>query len=130
MSKLCTAPGCRNIVDDGSARCPDHTEAPSYTPKKRYQHHYHNGKRIYQSSRWRKLRDAHIAREPVCRHCLKYDIVTPAKVVDHIIEIEDGGEIWNPDNLQSLCHSCHNAKTAREAIKRHKNKGFKSLSDF
>ena len=130
MSKLCTYPGCREIVDDGTARCPHHTEAPSFTPKKRYRHHYHDGKRIYQSARWRRLRDVQIQREPFCRDCLKYDVVTPAKIADHIVEIEDGGDVWNIDNLQSLCFSCHNAKTARKAKERRQNKGFRSLSDF
>lgn len=34
-----------------------------------------------------------------------------AKVVDHIIEINDGGCKLCYDNLESLCHLCHNRKT-------------------
>ena len=38
----------------------------------------------------------------------------PATEVDHIVEVADGGDLYGLDNLQSLCHSCHAAKTKRE----------------
>lgn len=34
---------------------------------------------------------------------------------DHIIPIALGGNEFDLENLQTLCHRCHNAKTAREA---------------
>jgi hypothetical protein len=37
-----------------------------------------------------------------------------AKVVDHVTPLKDGGERFDASNLQGLCVSCHNAKTARE----------------
>ena len=33
---------------------------------------------------------------------------------DHIIPLEDGGDPWDLANGQSLCHTCHSEKTARE----------------
>ena len=33
---------------------------------------------------------------------------------DHVRPLDKGGNPWDPDNLQSLCRSCHVAKTARE----------------
>ena len=41
-------------------------------------------------------------------------IARPAKVVDHIKPILEGGSD-DLDNLQSLCHSHHDIKTATEA---------------
>lgn len=41
----------------------------------------------------------------VCRQCGE-----PAKQVDHIIEVADGGTN-DPSNLQLLCDSCHGTKT-------------------
>jgi 5-methylcytosine-specific restriction protein A len=38
----------------------------------------------------------------------------PAKVVDHIVPVKEGGERFERVNLQSLCVPCHNAKTASE----------------
>jgi 5-methylcytosine-specific restriction protein A len=31
--------------------------------------------------------------------------------VDHILAINDGGDAWDGENLQSLCRSCHSKKT-------------------
>ena len=35
--------------------------------------------------------------------------------VDHIVPIADGGDPWDPENLQALCRRCHRAKTSAEA---------------
>lgn len=133
MKKLCTYSGCKSIVNDGSYRC--HLHTPTYQAKRIYDHHYHQGKHIYKSHRWKKLRAAYLARNPLCecRVCKALDATTPADVVDHIKEISDGGDIWDTSNLQSLSTACHNRKTAEEARKRKNKKrlnGFKSLSDF
>lgn len=63
-------------------------------------------------SRWRKLRQWWIAKQPLCRHCERDGRVTPADEVDHIVP-------WRGDerlllahwNLQSLCRPCHHRKT-------------------
>lgn len=135
--RQCTFNGCNAAVEvphnyRGSPRCDKHTR-PVHTPKRRYEHHYHNGKNIYKTQRWVKLRNQYVSFQPLCEHCLGFGIIKDGKIVDHIIELEDGGEPYEWDNLQHLCHSCHNAKTGREASKRRrkaKNKGFGSLSDF
>lgn len=63
------------------------------------------------STAWRRIREAHLSREPLCRACASHDRVRAATDVDHI----DGDSANNAaDNLQSLCHGCHSAKTARE----------------
>lgn len=136
--KLCSFNGCKTAVevpfyDTLPPRCALHPLNASYAPKRRYEHHYHNGKQIYKSQRWVNLRNEYAARQPLCEHCLSYEIITPGFVVDHIVEILDGGDIWEWKNLQHLCNSCHNAKTAREKLKRKKkkeNNGFGNLSDF
>ena len=48
-----------------------------------------------------------MAREPLCEECGK-----PATDVDHIVPRSRGGAPFDPANLQSLCASCHSAKTA------------------
>jgi len=42
--------------------------------------------------------------------------VEPAIIADHIEEVTDENVsdpfiVWNPDNLQALCQTCHNRKT-------------------
>jgi 5-methylcytosine-specific restriction endonuclease McrA len=39
-------------------------------------------------------------------------------MVDHIIEIKDGGALTSEDNAQALCWKCHGLKTAAERAKR------------
>lgn len=130
--KLCNAPGCNNIVEGGGSRCPQHT-LPTYTPKRHYDHHYYQGKAIYKSARWARLRAAQLQIEPFCRMCASFGISTPATVVDHVKEISQGIDPWDTSNFQSLCRSCHNVKSAKEVVKRRKKKkqkGFKSVGDF
>ena len=35
---------------------------------------------------------------------------------DHVIPLEDGGDMWDPDNLQAICRGCHIDKTARARL--------------
>ena len=65
---------------------------------------------------WRDhLRPEHLIREPFCRECAKHGVRTYATDVDHIVDHKGNWKLFtDPDNLQSLCHSCHSKKTARE----------------
>ncbi|MEU0871638.1 HNH endonuclease [Nocardia brasiliensis] len=62
--------------------------------------------------RWRTLRDTKLHTDPLCeaRGCTAL-----ADEVDHIEPVGAGGDRYDWENLQSLCHPCHQAKTAREA---------------
>lgn len=51
---------------------------------------------------------------PLCRRCLGKGTITPARVLDHIIPIEQGGAKYDMDNHQPLCDTCHNIKRASE----------------
>lgn len=42
-------------------------------------------------------------------------MVTPVQVTDHIVPINEGGAMYDWDNLQSLCTQCHNSKSGKEA---------------
>jgi 5-methylcytosine-specific restriction protein A len=68
-------------------------------------------KRIYESTRWRKLRALKLRHEPLCRLCPP-DYRRPAVEVDHILPIRDRPDLaWVWSNLQSLCRECHSRKT-------------------
>lgn len=67
----------------------------------------------YNGARWQRLRKAKLGQEPLCQGCAPVRIM-PAKVVDHIKAISDGGDPFPPlDGLRSYCLSCHSQKTAR-----------------
>ena len=60
-----------------------------------------------------RLRRAKIRQSPKCQ--LRYTGCTLWAVeVDHVVPLFDGGDPWNWDNLQSVCHECHVVKTTEE----------------
>ena len=74
----------------------------------------------YKTARWKQLRRQVILRDgPVCAivgcesDMSEYRMVA----VDHVIEVKDGGEFWNPDNLQVMC-TYHNRLKGQGAMAR------------
>ena len=123
MKKLCTFVGCKAIVESSgngvSPRCDKHkreyNKSAHSDRRSNYEHHYdENGKNIYHTARWKKLRARKAKMNPLCEHCQRYGIAKPVEEVDHILSILDGGEIWDIDNLQSLCRRHHAIKTRQE----------------
>ena len=126
--RICSFGGCQSVALPDSSRCEKHTR--QIAPKRRYAHHYHQGKHIYTSARWIALRDDHRRSHPCCELCERRGIYRPVDVVDHVHELLDGADPFDPDNLQSLCTECHNRKTGDEAKKRARRKKGPLLSDF
>lgn len=62
--------------------------------------------------RWRKIRNDHIADNPICQRpgCTRL-----ATQVDHITNVAAGGAKYDRSNVQSLCDPHHAEKTASEA---------------
>ena len=62
-----------------------------------------------------RLRPEQLLREPFCRACAIRGVRTRATDVDHVIPHRGVWALFiDPNNLQSLCHSCHSRKTAAE----------------
>lgn len=64
--------------------------------------------KVYGSSRWQSVRRQYREEHPLCEACLRDGIITAATLVHHKIEIADGGDPFDPENLESLCQACHN----------------------
>ena len=114
LMKLCNYPGCTEWIPKNDKYCHKHKQPARKT--------YKNDK-FYNSSAWRKLQRYHMAKQPYCVECMKQGIVRRGEIVDHIKEINDGGEKLADSNLQTLCRTCHNRKTALERRKRALNNG-------
>lgn len=71
--------------------------------------------KFYNSARWRGCSKRHLVKHPTCVECKKHGRVQKADVTDHIIPAIQGGSLFDPRNHQSLCHSCHNRKSASES---------------
>ena len=121
MRKLCTAAGCRQVVEcdspDDKPRCPKHQH------KKHMLEHQtdDNGRYIYHTSQWKRLRLQKLAQNPMCEHCEIEGRAVAAVMVDHVKEISDGGDAYDIGNLQSLCYRHHAIKTGRERKRRNNN---------
>ena len=76
-----------------------------------------NPDKAYASVRWRRLRKMQLKKEPLCAFCLKAGKTTVADVVDHI-EPHEGEErlMWDTNNLQSLCATCHSGTKRIEDV--------------
>ena len=69
----------------------------------------------YGTVRWQRLRASQLSKEPLCRYCMRLNLVVPAQVVDHIIPHKGNPALFWSGALQSLCKSCHDSlKQAEE----------------
>lgn len=106
--KYCAAFPCRNFAEDG-AYC--HRHRPPPAPKETNP--------FYLSVRWRRFRAWYLCNHPLCECCLIENRgPVAAKMVDHRVEISDGGALTTEENAQALCWKCHAVKTAAEQNKR------------
>lgn len=56
---------------------------------------------------WQRIRDRYATAHPYCERCLEEGRMTLMDEVHHIVPISKGGT-HDPENLMSLCQSCHN----------------------
>ena len=101
------------MVRDGSGYCEAHQadrKINKFADERRGSRH----ERGYGTD-WDKQRKRILRRDKgLCQVDLAAGRYRPAKEVDHIIPKSQGGTD-DDSNLQSICHECHQAKTAREA---------------
>ena len=104
----CSALGCPKLTH--KRFCNAHAKKES----QRYEHYDRDpAKRTRYGWSWRRIRGRQLATHPLCEQCRKIDKITPAREVHHIKPLSKGGSN-DPDNLMSLCTSCHSTITARD----------------
>lgn len=106
--KPCSVPACPNLTNE--RYCANHSDRGKQQDRQRGT----SAERGYGSA-WRKARAGWLRKHPLCAECKRKDIITEATEVDHILP-HKGNRIlfWDRANWQSLCKSCHSAKTALE----------------
>lgn len=107
--KYCVAFPCSNLAEQGSAYCAEHR--PPRPAKETNP--------FYLTPQWRRFRDSYIRRHPLCEQCEREQRVTPSRMVDHIVPLEDGGAKTSDENAQALCWPCHGVKTASDKTEKH-----------
>lgn len=115
IARLCGYPGCSRVAS--GYYCKEHAaQAEARKEKERTLFKgtlrarsgaYHA---LYGSAKWKAMRRAFLARNPVCVMC-----GARAEVADHIAPHRGDAELFfNEANLQPLCRRCHSAKTLAE----------------
>ena len=103
VPRPCVVLRCPERVTNESGRCPKHERKWNAYPRPSSHARGYNWA-------WRKpggIRDQKLTRHPWCAEC-----GTPANEVHH----RDGDVANNdPDNLESLCRSCHSSRTRKES---------------
>lgn len=115
------------MINFNESYCDEHKEL-----KKEYKKNYDSFRyerdsmyiTFYNSKEWKDARRSSMLRhDTLCQECLRNGSYTKADVVDHIVELRDDWDRrLDQDNLEPLCHTCHNIKTIREKENRLSNK--------
>jgi len=106
----CHHPGCPESIREGRF-CPAHEKKHQAEIDQRRGSAASRG----YDARWRRLRKMYLAANPICVDPFNDHPgqVVLATDVDHKVSKSKGGTSrW--DNLESLCHTCHSKKTAKE----------------
>ena len=119
LKTICRALGCNKTVEYPNHYCPEHSymEADKkdfFTAVNDYSPSYTN---LYKTKRWKELEREHLRKEPYCVICgCKENLVC-----DHRQAHRGNLDLFfDPDNLQTLCKSCHDQKTRDEIKQRQK----------
>lgn len=121
-NKPCSYPGCPKLVPAGQSYCQEHTKQMN----QQYERYGRDPEvRRRYNKEWRKVRSIYIKSHPYCEECFKHGVMTKAEQVHHIKPLADGGNN-NPDNLMSLCRSCHSKRHAERGDRWNSNKSKKS----
>lgn len=77
----------------------------------------HDNDDFYQGAKWKRLRARILRRDKyMCQNCRRYGRQREATEVHHIEHLEDNpARAYDPENLISLCHSCHNSMHPEKA---------------
>lgn len=73
-----------------------------------------NERRVLVGRALQRARAELFEREPLCRKCKAKGRVTAATIRDHVIPLAEGGTD-DDENIQPLCQTCSDVKTAEEA---------------
>lgn len=112
--KPCTYPGCGALTHSTRCDIHKHVEAKAYDKARGTAASRGYGWKWTQASK--RFRREH----PFCRICWEEKcILVPTEQgghVDHIIPVTgpDDPRFWDESNWQSICGTCHSAKTAKE----------------
>jgi len=105
-SKVCSVPGCGEILNGSSSKCSPHRRTANRERDKR------TGR--IRGARWSALRTRVLREQPFCNDGRICGGLATSVEVDHITPLAFGGHPTSRDNLQGICRECHDVKTREE----------------
>jgi 5-methylcytosine-specific restriction endonuclease McrA len=106
QNNRCTELGCKEPRSKLNSFCINHG-GKAYLSKE--------SDSIYQTSKWRNIRQRQLSIQPLCQACLSRGKVESAVHVDHVFPWKQINTLAFTYNIfQSLCHADHSHKTALE----------------
>ena len=117
---VCRYVGCHALILQAGL-CDKHKLITFKQQKQNSSADYQARNRFYQRKNWKQLRHQKLILNPLCELCELNGKRVIATIVDHIEPISIGGRDLDLKNIQSLCNSCHSAKTIRETLNLTKN---------
>lgn len=109
--RKCQVSYCHEYVELPERYCKKHKGESDKTYNREIRFNKDNRRyaAFYASSQWKHARIAQLAKQPLCEVCLQAGKVTKATIVHHKTEVrEDWERRLDPDNLESICQTCHN----------------------
>jgi 5-methylcytosine-specific restriction protein A len=111
--RVCRDPACPHLIKEGRY-CPEHARNQQQSRNNRRR----SQRKVYLSAKWQATRRRQLFDHPLCAHCGAI-----ATDVHHLQDLADGGDPWQPANLQSLCRWCHGHITGGRSAGRPQNDG-------
>lgn len=117
--KQCRHNNCRKMIPFTETYCDKHKQVVNKSYDEAKMRNNPKYVAFYKTMAWRNTRKVALVRDDyLCQHCLLNGVTKPAEMVDHIIpSLVDWDKRLDLNNLQSLCFSCHNKKTAEDVKK-------------
>ena len=103
----CFHPSCRLFIPFTETYCDKHEPNKEYNQaRRRFDGEYIS---FYKSRAWTNVRKVAMMRDDyLCVNCTRNDIIKPAQLVHHVIEVKtDWDKRLDLNNLESICESCH-----------------------
>lgn len=111
-SKVCSTPGCSEIVLSSNGKCPKCRAKARRVADRR------TGR--IRGSRWSLIRRQVLREQPFCQDGRVCHGNATSVQVDHITPLAFGGHPTARANLQGICFECHDAKTREEQSDYHR----------
>jgi len=123
--RLCSGPGCGRAIPDGQRFCDECQKEQPAKPSRWERSKTDPIMKLFSNPRWQRFRRLVQQQYPMCNGCHS----APSAVADHriparlicrvakelgLFPFDAWGGFYIRDNMQGLCHSCHNTKTKTE----------------